>query len=306
MNLRRVACAVGLALATVASSQAVAAAGPPATTYYLALGDSLSVGYQPAHIDADGNAVGAGDTNDGYADQLYPVLHAKDPNLQLVKLGCSGETTTTMLNGSPTTNGLTGPNCDNYKNGNSQVKAAEAFLAAHPGQVRYVTNDIGANDVQRCAQGGSIDIGCAVQGIATLATNLPVILARLRAASGSAPTFVGMNYYNPFLAAYLTPGSNGKFLAAVTSLAEFAVNTIEENEYRAFGARIADVSGTFRSYDFFDQAVVPPFGTVPVNVANICNLTYMCSVSNIHANLAGYRAIADTFAAALNVPPRQG
>ena len=302
MNLRRVACAVGLAVATVASTHAVAAADP-APTYYLALGDSLSVGYQPAHIDANGNTVPAGDTEDGYADQLFPILHAKDPNLHLMKLGCSGETTTTMLNGSTT---LTGPNCSSYKGGNSQVKAAEAFLAAHPGQVKYVTNDIGANDVQRCATAAGIDIACAVQGIATLAGNLPVILGRLRAAAGPATTFVGMNYYNPFLAAYLAPGSNGKFLAAVTSLAEFAVNTIEENEYRAFGARIADVSGTFRSYDFFDQAVVPPFGTVPVNVANICNLTYMCSVSNIHANLAGYRAIADTFAAALNVPPRQG
>ncbi len=164
MNLRRVACAVGLAVATVASTHAVAAADP-APTYYLALGDSLSVGYQPAHIDADGNQVPAGDTKDGYADQLYPTLHAKDPNLQLMKLGCSGETTTTMLNGSAT---LKGPNCDNYKGGNSQVKAAEAFLAAHPGQVKYVTNDIGANDVQRCATAAGIDIACAGRALPRL------------------------------------------------------------------------------------------------------------------------------------------
>ncbi len=125
---------MGLAVATVASTHAVAAADP-APTYYLALGDSLSVGYQPAHVDANGNLVPAGDTKDGYADQLFPILHAKDPNLHLMKLGCSGETTTTMLNGSTT---LTGPNCSSYKGGNTQVKAAEAFVAAHPGQVKYV------------------------------------------------------------------------------------------------------------------------------------------------------------------------
>ncbi len=92
MNVRRVTCALGLALA-VASSSAVAsaqaAADPAPATYYLALGDSLSVGYQAAHTDADGNTVPAGDTDQGYADDLYATLHTEQPNLQLQKLGCS-------------------------------------------------------------------------------------------------------------------------------------------------------------------------------------------------------------------------
>ena len=305
MNVRRVTCAVGLALA-VASSSAVAsaqaAADPAPATYYLALGDSLSVGYQAAHTDADGNTVPAGDTDQGYADDLYATLHTEQPNLQLQKLGCSGETTTTMLNGSTT---LTGPNCDNYKDGNSQVKAAVQFLTEHPGAVKYVTIDIGANDVQRCATAAGIDIACAVAGIATIAANLPTILTQLRAASGAAPVYVGMNYYNPFLASYLT-GSKGMFLAAVTSLAEFVVNNIEENAYRAADGRIADVSGAFHSYDFFTQKDLPTVGPVPLNVYNICTLTYMCAVQNIHANAAGYQVIADTFSAALAAPPKVG
>ncbi len=217
-------------------------------------------------------------------------------------LGCSGETTTTMLNGSTT---LTSPNCENYKDGNSKVKAAVQFLTDHRGAVKYVTIDIGANDVQRCATAAGIDIGCAVAGIATIAAILPTILTQLRGASGAPPVYVGMNDYNPFLASYLT-GSKGMFLAAVTSLAEFVVNNIEENAYRAANGRIADVSGAFHSYDFFTQKDLPTVGPVPLNVYNTCTLTYMCAVQNIHANAAGYQVIADTFSAALAAPPKVG
>src|SRR6266516_4158520 len=65
---------------------------PPAT-YYLALGDSLAQGVQP-------NAAGVSVTTpDGYADQVYAALHPSRPGLKLVKLGCPGETTTSMMNG---------------------------------------------------------------------------------------------------------------------------------------------------------------------------------------------------------------
>ncbi|MDQ2722761.1 MAG: SGNH/GDSL hydrolase family protein [Actinomycetota bacterium] len=295
MNLRRVACAMGLAVATIAATPAVASAGTtPAdatTDYYVALGDSLSVGYQPIGPDHAGV-----ETDMGYTDDLYTQLKARDANLVLVKLGCSGETTTSMLHGHT---GSTLGACKNYQGDYSQVDAAVAFLNAHPGHVKYVTNDIGANDVDRCATAAGIDVACAVQGIATLSANLPQILGRLKAASGPAPITTGMNYYNPLLASYLT-GSKGMFLAAVSSLADFIVNTIEENEYRAFGWGVADVSGAFQSYDYFTQKTLPPpVGTVPLNVYNICTLTWMCTLQNIHANNAGYQVIANAFAAVL-------
>ncbi|MEU5878812.1 hypothetical protein [Spirillospora sp. NPDC047279] len=37
--------------------------------------------------------------DEGYTDVLYAALKQRDPHLRLVKLGCGGETTTTMLNG---------------------------------------------------------------------------------------------------------------------------------------------------------------------------------------------------------------
>ena len=75
------------------------------------------------------------ETRAGYPDQVYAALHRSRPGLELVKLGCPGETTTTMING-----GI----C-RYAGG-SQLKAAEAFLRAHRGRVLLVTIDIGAND----------------------------------------------------------------------------------------------------------------------------------------------------------------
>ena len=109
-----------------------APAAPP--TYYLALGDSLAQGVQP---DAAGASV---ETQDGYPDQVYAALRPSHPTLKLVKLGCPGETTSTMING-----GI----C-RYPGG-SQLKAAVAFLHAHRGRVLLVTIDIGANDPEDCA-----------------------------------------------------------------------------------------------------------------------------------------------------------
>ena len=91
------AVAVAVAAAVTACSGSGPSARPAATaapaSYYLALGDSLSQGVQP---DAAGTSV---ETAHGYPDQLYAVLHRSQPALRLVKLGCPGETTGTMIHG---------------------------------------------------------------------------------------------------------------------------------------------------------------------------------------------------------------
>jgi lysophospholipase L1-like esterase len=246
-----------------------AASAVPPPTYYLALGDSLSQGYMP----------GIGNTDSGYVDDLYRVLLARQPGLQLVKLGCSGETTTSMRSGGVCA----------YPGAVSQLAAAEAFLRSHRGQVRELTIDIGANDVDRCAAGLAIDARCVAQGLQTIAGNLFAILARIRQAGGPVPV-VGMTYYDPYLAAWLA-GATGQQTARESVLVIDALNAIEATEYALFGARVADVSAAFRTNDFSQ-----PAGDVPINVATICRLTFMCTVDNIHPNSAGYQLIADTFA----------
>jgi lysophospholipase L1-like esterase len=88
--------AVTIAAVTACSGSAAPAGTHPAPAppaYYLALGDSLSQGVQP---DAAGVSV---ETRYGYPDQVYAALRPSHPTLKLVKLGCPGETTGTMING---------------------------------------------------------------------------------------------------------------------------------------------------------------------------------------------------------------
>ena len=83
MTLRRLGRFLGVPFVCVAvalAGQSAASATPPGTTYYVALGDSLSQGFMPL----------TGNSNEGYVDQIYAQLHQSQPQLQLVKLGCSG------------------------------------------------------------------------------------------------------------------------------------------------------------------------------------------------------------------------
>jgi len=249
----------------------------PTPHYYVSLGDSLSRGYMP----------GVGDTDQGYADDLFATLQARDPSLQLVKLGCSGETTGSMISGGVCT--------DRYPVGTSQLAAAEQFLRDHRGQVTYLTLDIGANDVAGCATGGSIDPVCVTKGLVTITANLNTILAGLTQASGRLPRSIGMNYYDPFLQQWLT-GPQGQIIAVASVTLLEAVNTAESAEYVLYGWRVADVATAFHTLDFINRRPAPPYGLLPQNVAYICNYTFMCSQQNIHANAAGYQLIAGAFA----------
>jgi lysophospholipase L1-like esterase len=228
--------------------------------YYLALGDSLAYGYQPTQV-----------TGQGYVDQLYPQLRTRDHRpLALANLGCPGETSTSMITG-----GVCGTG--------AQLDAAVAFLGSH--RVSLVTLDIGANDVDRCATPAGLDQACVLQGLATLADNTERIAARLR---GAAPhtTIVAMNYYDPFLASYLT-GPAGQQVAAQSLLLSKVFNALLVATFRAHGFRIADVAGAFGTDDF------------PADVATICQLTWMCAPApvgpDIHANQQGYAVIAQAF-----------
>jgi len=264
--------------------------------YYLSLGTSLSVGVQPDSVGLPGL------TNQGYADQLFaiikPSFDAAGPptrELQLVKLGCPGETLDKMTNG-----GI----CP-YIEG-SQLDAAVAFLTANKGNVHLVTIDMGGNDFR---DGGcidtTVDLTCANLVSAQISTDLAAVLATLRNASGPDTTIVGMNYYNPYLASWLQDAS-GQTLAVESAQAAGILTDFLGTTYATEGMPLADVAAAFESDNFVtmvSSSLPPPNDVLPVNVANICLLTYMCDPSpvgpDIHANAAGYGLIADTFAAVL-------
>jgi lysophospholipase L1-like esterase len=257
----------------------------PATTSaatYLSLGDSLAAGVQPT-----GPNNTQAPTNEGYADQLKDKYY---PDLQLKKLGCPGETTDTMING-----GI----CM-YKDSNnrdvSQLEAAVDFLQKN--KVALVTIDIGANELLVCQIGMSLDPGCIINTLATIKTNLPHILNRLREAAPDVP-IVGMNYYDPSLAFWLE-GKEGRVAAGESLLVILPFNHELKQIYMAAGSPVADVEEAFLTTNLVTQ-VKTPLGKLPLNVAKLCKWTWMCTQSDIHPNDTGYGVIAKAFADVLGL-----
>ncbi len=281
-----VAIMIGGGTAVLVGPAAVAQAGAAPAPYYLALGDSLSTG-------------GGATPGLGYVNDIYAQASEEIPGLQLEDLGCGGDSTTRMIEG-----GL----CHNYSTGN-QLGDAEAFLRAHPGQVSFVTIDVGGDDIVGCGMTGTINPTCVSNALNAVGTNLPIIMSGLRAAGGSVP-IIGMTYYDPLLAAWYSgaffmgepsPASARASLPVLHSL-----NDVVTGVYTKYGAPVADVQGRFQSNDW------RPTGTfmgqvLPQNVANVCNWTHMCMTGggnpNIHTTDYGHSLIASTFEKAVRVAP---
>lgn len=263
--------------------------------YYLSLGDSLSVGDQP-------NAQGVTlPTDQGYADQLYAAIRHSDRDLRLAKLGCPGETSVTLVNG-----GICGYMGDQRVSltgdTGTQLAAALAFLRTH--RVRLITINIGANDLNPCIALGSIPAisACLPPVFAAMAQNLASTLAQLRAAAPRA-TIVGMTYYDPELAAWLSGAAGQAFAQASIALAT-SFNQVLSSVYQQAGVPAADVFTAFNTTDMTDTVNVPGIGTLPEDVALICQWTWECAPPpvgpNEHANAAGYGVIAKAFLATLS------
>jgi lysophospholipase L1-like esterase len=280
--------ATGSGLAAVRRGLTRSAATGP--VYYLSLGDSLSRGIQPT---ATGESI---PTGSGYADQLAARLRTAIPRLRLVKLGCSGETTWTMING-----GICA-----YP-ARSQLAQAVSFLRAHRGRTALITIDIGGNDPNSCVIGAQPDtiLGCLFTRVPRLERNLSTILGRLRAAAGSRVLIVGMTYYVPELGLWRS-GRTGRQFGMLTDAFAAGVNRILAGRYQRYGARVANVFAAFRSTDFGagGPARASRSRRTPPNVTTICSLTWMCAAPprgpNEHANSAGYQIIARTFWRAIN------
>jgi lysophospholipase L1-like esterase len=291
--MRRIAATI--AVATVATTLAMAggapafaahrASGTTTASYYLSLGDSLAQGVQP---NSSGTSV---ETNQGYPNQLFAALRTANPTLKLVKLGCPGETTGTMINGGICT----------YSTG-SQLAQAAAFLASHKGKVQLVTIDIGANDLNPCLALPTLNqIVVCLEGVfPQIQTNLTSIMNTLSTASGSGePPIIGMTYYDPELANWLKGDAASKALAKASIALAQAFGNLLSGVYTAFGAKVADVFTAFHTTQFGAKVTLPEFGKVPKAVAYICTYTWECAAPpvgpNIHANILGYGIIANTF-----------
>lgn len=293
--MRRVRAAVtGLGAAILAALAGCGSASPivpHAQSYYLSLGDSLAQGVQ---ADPVGHV---GDTDHGYVDQFYAMIRRQYRDLGLVKLGCPGETTRSMI---------IGRHCP-YKAG-SQLAQAVAFLRDHRGHVPLITIDIGANDRRSCfTDPVSVPVPpCETGPAAPTAGNLALILRRLRAAAGAGTLIIGMTYYAPELPEWRY-GPAGRLRARVSAQLTLAFDAELARIYRSAGDRVANVAGAFATADFAGQVPVRGLGLMPPNVAAICRWTWTCARPprgpNKHPDEAGYTVIAKAFLAAYRAPP---
>ncbi len=276
----------------IATATSTTATTPPSTTttvsptsgagpYYLAVGDSVPVW----------------DGSDSYPYQIASHYAAAVPDLQVVDMACSGETTSSMISNSFCPSGPTG----------SQLQEATGFLQAHQGSVAFITIDIGGNDVVNCVNGAGIDTACVLQGLTIMQTNMKIILSALRQAAGPTVPIYAMNYFNPFLGDWVAGGSGQTF--AVSSVAELQLfNQVLDAAYAGEDVPVADVADAFESNDLTDM-VSSPWGQVPVAVDKACTLLDItCTVGQLEGfgddpNTAGATVIAGAFETTMGTDP---
>lgn len=255
-------------------------------TFLLAVGASVSVGVQPTVHHVHGSP-----TRKGYTNDLITMQAAKGTRFQLVQTGCPGDSTQQVLYG--------GDHC--YAPGDSQLLRDVAFLRAHHNQEGVVTIDLGFNDLHGCLFHQVIDMNCVNQRMSLLSVQLAQIITQLRAAAGPQVKFVGINHYNPYLAAAVHDPTLKPFADASVAAIDL-LNATLATVYAQDAIPVADVAGVFHTYDT-NPVDVPGLGTVPENVAQVCALTWMCQAApygpNLHPNDQGYQVIANAIDAVL-------
>ena len=242
--------------------------------YYLALGDSITYGYQPTG--RPGARASTFDT--GFVDVFASRLRDVSAGITVVNYGCPGESTVTFVRGGCPAFADRLELHDAFRG--PQLKAALSFLRAHPGEVSPITVTLYGNDwlpllLDTCK--GRIE--CvrkhAPAATASFGSRLRAILGQLRAAAPTAQIVV-TGAWNPDPTSLRQLRSTYRSLEA--SIARAAA---------AAGVRIARMLPVFN-----------PSVNVRAPKARLCALTFICSKGDPHPTDAGYRAMADAVARA--------
>jgi lysophospholipase L1-like esterase len=281
-----------LAVAPVAQ----AAKKTPTSQFFVALGDSYTVGYQ----DAVGHT-----THNGPADQLVPLARKRGYSFKLVNLGCGGATTDSMLTQLGCDAPALAPGASGYA-GKTQTQAAVDFIKRHKGKVGLVTISISGNDITPCIPAPD-PITCTQTRMKTVRANLGKIVERLRAAGGKHMRIIGSTYPDVVLGAWVRPIPFGdaRFTVATNSITAFrdVLNPGLKKTYASVGGAFVDVTRATGAYGNFGTVSTTTYGRIPQPVATVCRLTYFCTSLGIHMTTPGYHIIAELEAARL---PRVG
>lgn len=264
-----------LVLALVAVDVAVLGVKSPLSAlsphYYMALGDSLSFGYQPNL-----------DFSSGFVDDIYKKLHSVGVT-SVVNDACAGETTETMING-----GCAARFAHKGSYTGAQLQAAISFLenSRHQGRVSPVTLEIGVNDVftdldpTTCSVGPNANADLATMDTNLTQTILPELLKALATPTGaSAGDLHMLNYYNPFV----KECSNSANFVHI-------LNDHLQKDAAQFRIPVVDVYSAF--------------GGDADMASHICDYTWMCDsrFHDIHPTNKGYGIIAGAVERTLGLP----
>ena len=258
----------GLAASPAATGTDPAPSFNPPKRYFLALGDSITYGFQNSKFLA-GLPPTAFDT--GYVDVLAASLRAIRPDLEVVNYGCPGESTATFLNGPCLSNTLGLPLHDPFAG--TQLDAAVAFLEAKRGQVSPITLHLYGNDVNDLVRACGGDFDCirreAPAAIAEFGARLTLILRTLRAAAPNAEIVV--------IGGWSTGPAPDADVDRLIEALNGAIAAVAAQQR----VRFADMIPVFN----------PPGEAARLSA--ICSLTLLCAEGDGHPSDAGYRAIAE-------------
>jgi lysophospholipase L1-like esterase len=276
---------VGVATFGLVALPGTGQAAPVARPYYLSLGDSYAIGYQP----------GLGGTP-GYTGYAARRLKLTGENF-----GCGGATTSSLLHAA----GCGDPAAEDAVpySGISQEQAALNFIAAHPGKVKLITVSIGGNDFDGCSTAPCLQAAMPTMG-ANITSLVRSLTTALTQSSDTRALIIGLTYPDVELGLYAYPShppSAANVVGAQNSVLGFddLINpTLSQAYHSVAGASFVNAtSAPYKKATQGDDTPLstteysPPYGRVPVAVSEVCHLTYFCSQGNIHATTKGYNFI---------------
>lgn len=251
---------------------------------YLALGDSVTFGYQEPTV------VPAPNYNNARSFIAYPQLVGRMLRLKVVNAGCPGETTASFINASAQSNG-----CENSIQGGpvyrthfplhvryrgSQLAFAISYLRKHR-SVRLVSLMIGANDVflcQKTTSDGCLSPSDQQAVFAKISRNVKRIVSTIRKQGRYRGQLVIVNYYSlNYASALITTVSRG-------------INNAEDSAARPYGAVFANGFANF-------------LAATRIFAGNTCEAGLLTKLSTggcgVHPTLAGHSLLAEALVDAI-------
>ena len=209
---------------------------------YLALGDSVTFGYEESSV------VPAPNYKDAASFANYPQILGQEYHLNVANASCPGETSSSLINTSAPSNGCENNpahSSSNYRTlfplhvsySGSQLAYALSYLHGH-GNVRLVSLMIGANDFFVCQETTSDHCASSAEQAATSATvtkNVKTILSAIRNRAHYNGQIVVVNYYSL------------NYASAAINAESQLVNRAQDAGTQGFHVEFADGFGEFQA-----------------------------------------------------------